>query len=302
MVKNTTVIIKKAVQVIIYLVVLWFMFQIITSHWQELSDHLGTINILWLAGGFLIHVLSLLLQSYIWHRLLIYSSPTLPFTSSYISYFRSIITRYIPGGIWVYVSRVHLTKKLGLTGSQGLFLIVAESLLAVLSGCLLYLIVHPATTYGRALLLLAAVLICTCILLLYSPQTIKRVYRTLFGRELEIVPLRTRYIGVAMLLYLAQWLLVGLGVWLLVNALTPTSLSAIVPLSGIFAISWALGFAFLVTPSGLGIREVVLVLLLSSITGVEVAVLVSIFSRVFFTLGEALHFGSSFIIRSKQHT
>jgi uncharacterized membrane protein YbhN (UPF0104 family) len=289
--------IKKTGQIIIYLVTLFFIGKIIITNWAEIGQVFDQINIAWLILALLIHTSSLLFQSYIWHSLLKFYKPFLPFKLSYSTYFRSIITRYLPGGIWVYFARIHLTEKLGFKKTQGLFLIIAESILAVLSGSLIYLLIRSNSIYNPIIIILSILLFVLCILFLYSPKKLIKIYKLLTNKILEIVPLKTRNIIYIAFLYILQWALVGLGIWCLIYSVTPTEYVNLLQIVGIFAISWVIGFIILITPSGIGVRESVLIILLSSIISIELAAIISILSRILFTLGELLHFGISLPIK-----
>jgi hypothetical protein len=61
-------------------------------------------------------------------------------------------------------------------------------------------------------------------------------------------------------------------------------------LTGAYAFSLNIGFLAIFTPGGIGVREGVLVFLLSSIFPLPVSTLISLLSRLWMTLGEVLCF------------
>src|SRR5665647_371356 len=77
----------------------------------------------------------------------------------------------------------------------------------------------------------------------------------------------------------AGWLLAGLQIWLLgIAAGMEASATSYLICAGGYALAWSLGFLFVPVPAGVGVREVVLVAVLSGVLdhgGVLVVVLIS---------------------------
>lgn len=67
--------------------------------------------------------------------------------------------------------------------------------------------------------------------------------------------------------------------------------------TGAFSGAMVLGFLAVIVPGGLGVREGVLVFLLSSSMPLPVTTLVALLYRLWFTLVEVVLFGISFLIR-----
>ena len=63
------------------------------------------------------------------------------------------------------------------------------------------------------------------------------------------------------------------------------------PIAGMFAVSVVSGFLNPLTPQGLGTREGILVILMSSYLPLSTAIVISLLSRVWLTLSEFLGFG-----------
>ena len=87
-------------------------------------------------------------------------------------------------------------------------------------------------------------------------------------------------------LFVAAHLSAGLSVWALAAAVgSPTDP---VPLIGGAVTSWVIGYLSVLTPSGLGVREVLLIVFLAPLIGAPSALLVSILSRAMLMLAEAI--------------
>jgi len=289
--------IKKIAQIIIYLLVLYFIAGIIYKNWREVSGAIENINYGWLLLSLIIITINLTFQSYIWHLLLKHSHKRLPFKESFVTYFKSVITRYLPGGIWVFFARTYITMKLGFSKSQILFLITIESIMAVLSGGIIFLVIQPPTDYLVYLNLMLTIVIIVMAVLLALPRHFKKLFEMVFKRELSIVLLPIKVLITLIIIFIIHWFITGLALYCLINAFTAFSVAGILTLSGYFAVSWIIGFLFLIAPSGLGVREAVLIILLSPIIGISPATIISLLSRILFIFGELINFLISLSIK-----
>lgn len=122
---------------------------------------------------------------------------------------------------------------------------------------------------------------------------LKKLFRAMF---------LVRLIG----LYILLWGLLGIAFFLFIRGFSPVSTSQLFRVTGIYAIAWSLGFLSVVTPSGLGVREGVLSLLLTSVLPPATATWVALLSRLWTLSAELLiggvAFGLSLRQRHIQHT
>jgi uncharacterized membrane protein YbhN (UPF0104 family) len=104
------------------------------------------------------------------------------------------------------------------------------------------------------------------------------------NNPLEPLPLSA--VVVAAVLMLLGWLTYGFSFWLFVNGVLAEPSLSIPAASGVFTLSYILGTLALFAPGGIGVREVVMITLLSTYLGSGGAVAASVGSRVLLTLGE----------------
>ncbi len=81
-------------------------------------------------------------------------------------------------------------------------------------------------------------------------------------------------------------LLQGCAFYVFINSICHVSLDKILGLTGSLSIAGALGTLSFFTPSGLGVREGVLALLLSNFVPPPIAVIIALLTRLWVTLGE----------------
>jgi uncharacterized membrane protein YbhN (UPF0104 family) len=104
----------------------------------------------------------------------------------------------------------------------------------------------------------------------------------------ETIPEAIKYRNIIQifLLYIVIVLVQGIAFYLLVNALLYVPLQNLIGLTACFAVAGALGTLSFFAPSGLGVREGILALLLSTYIISPVAVLISLLARIWVTLAE----------------
>ena len=85
-------------------------------------------------------------------------------------------------------------------------------------------------------------------------------------------------------LFAGAWLVFGLALWVTARALFAVPAGEFLPMAGAFAIAWIAGFAAVIAPGGIGVREAVLVGLLGPRIGEAEAILLAAASRIAFTL------------------
>jgi uncharacterized membrane protein YbhN (UPF0104 family) len=237
---------------------------------------------------------SLLLVSLRWSLTLRAMGTPIGWWSSVQIWFLSQASRYLPGGIWTYVSRFWLGRE-AMAQEALVTSMVLETGLRVVSEVLVFLVSIPLWTGGyrigaEATLLLIAASVSG--LILVHPQVLDWLGRTSLAHRVGIKPMdlsKLRYGTVLALLayYMLTVLLVGAAFYLLVAALYPLGPKLLIPLAGSLSLSVVLGFLTPLAPNGWGVREGVLAFLLSQMMPPAVAIVVSAAARIWLGLGEA---------------
>jgi hypothetical protein len=112
-----------------------------------------------------------------------------------------------------------------------------------------------------------------------------------FGLKLlrrKKIKIKISYFQILMLilLYCIYWVIIGTSFYLMINAIVALKIQFLLVVSGMFAVSWALGFLSFFTPGGIGVREGILTLLLSLLFPTGIAIVITIIWRIQITLVE----------------
>ena len=138
-------------------------------------------------------------------------------------------------------------------------------------------------------------------LLLLQPALIERVLNGVlarFGRTPVRVTLTWRQVWLLAGGYAVFWLMQGLSFAALVHGLTGGDAPAAFYLVATWVGAYLIGFLSLLTPSGLGVREGALVLLLSPLLPGAVAAVVAIVARLWMVVVEFLAAGVALLLRT----
>jgi len=97
------------------------------------------------------------------------------------------------------------------------------------------------------------------------------------------------------ILYLIPCLIEGFGYYLVVSSITSLNPGSVLYLIGVINLAGSIGIIALFAPSGLGVREGIMVLLLQAVMPLEVAILTSILARLWTVIGDLVTLVITFI-------
>jgi len=206
-------------------------------------------------------------------------------------WFLSQLGKYLPGKVWVAAGRLYLFPGKGERIQVG-YSILLELILVNVTGVCVFL--FTLTLWDRPIPGIShnavwAVLVFPCFLVLLHPKllekTVNGVLRRMKRKTIKI-HLRVREIFSLFFYYLFCWVLYGLAFGMLASAFAGADLRRMAVFGGIYVFSIVIGFVTVVAPSGLGVREGVLFVLLSPYLEAPVATYLAVVSRLWFTLVE----------------
>jgi hypothetical protein len=207
---------------------------------------------------------------------------------------RSMMTRYIPGNIWHVLSRVALAHKLHVSATHVLTSASVEQVLTLLGALSLFGITLPFWSITPDTTQIWLLLLVPIGLLLLHP----RIFGTLLSwaaNRLQRPELAWQYtygeLLLILLAYIGATFFSGLALFTVLWGLATVQLSQVLLVTGAAALAWAVGYLSFLTPSGLGVREALLVALLAQIYPLPVAIVASLLFRLVSTLGELLAVG-----------
>jgi hypothetical protein len=88
----------------------------------------------------------------------------------------------------------------------------------------------------------------------------------------------------------ASWLVFAIGLHAMINSFYDVSINESFIITGIFSISWLVGYYAFLSPGGLGIQEGVQVYLLTFFFPLPISIVIAFASRLWMTLGDIMIF------------
>ena len=206
--------------------------------------------------------------------------------------FLSTMGKYLPGKVWLVLGKVYLAGKEGIPKPLALASAVLEVVLELTASIVFFLVFLAArpglTALSDNLLYILGFAVAAGLVMLH-PKVFYAIINGVLGwMKKESIQATIGYIGMIHLFsyYLLLVIIQGIAFYFFINAICFIPLNTIFGLSASVAVAGALGTLSVFAPSGLGVREGILALLLANYVVSPVAVLISLLARIWVTAGE----------------
>jgi glycosyltransferase 2 family protein len=199
--------------------------------------------------------------------------------------------KYLPGSVWAFVLQMELAKRAGVpraVGFSGLLITLGIStttaLLVGLFGLPALFAVGGVTPW---LVLGLAPIALVCVVPPVLTRLVRLTLRLLRRRQVPIT-IGWSNVGQIMGWSALAWVLFGTHLWLLANAMAGPGVTGWVRCVGAFALAMTAGMIAVVAPSGIGVREAVIVAALAVYLPVGAALGLALASRLVFTIADLI--------------
>lgn len=287
------------------LVALGFLALLVRSQWPALRGVDWQVRPALLLLSLVLLEVTWLVELSIWRFLLSRLGGALPWRRAAQAWFLANIMRYIPGNIWQFVGLAELAADDGVSRVVGFTSIALHQLLSTLVGLALaavYLAIAGQAAWLDAIR--PALWLVPLGLLLCHPRLLQWALNQML-RMSKQPPVQVRLtagqVGLAMAGYLTVWLLMGSSFTLLAAAVLPTTPQPWAAWVATWAAAYVIGYLLLVAPGGLGVREGILVLLLSELIAAPLPIIVALAARLWLVAGELLGAGVALIARVRSN-
>jgi uncharacterized membrane protein YbhN (UPF0104 family) len=264
----------------------------VAHSWDEVSAELARVSVGALAASSALALLALVFTLVGWRALLADLGSRLSWGSASGVLFVGQLGKYLPGTVWTVVVQTEVASAVGVPRKRTAVVGLVSMGMSALAGLGVGVLALPSllSSSGEAWYLLVLLLVPVGAVVLHP-----RVLNVLVNRALRVVkrePLEERLSGraiaVTMAAYVAGWLCLGLHVWVLVHDLGADGVHALVPAVFGYALAASLGMVAVPLPAGIGLREVVLVLLLTGPLDQPAAAAVVLLSRFIVTASDVV--------------
>jgi hypothetical protein len=260
------------------------------------------VSIQWpvFAGAVLFYFLYKITLASLWHYLTKLNQCGISYFKAITAYLYSILGKYIPGKVFMLLARIPAYEEEGAPIRKVTVCFFLENICTLLGAAFLFLIsllFFPndllADYKWAAILLVIAFFICI------NPKILNfflRIVGKIMKKEDMEIPITYPQMLRVVLLFIGNWLIVGVGFYMLTCSIYAIPVSELLYAAGVFGLSCIIGILAVFAPSGLGVREGILVLGLSLIMPEEYAVLISVVSRLWMTVSELALIGIAYVV------
>lgn len=283
----------------------YFIADIIKNNWQDIVDYKDKVNYFWLAISAVIFAIHAIVNGFNWHYMLDKSewkgdgNQHLSLMGQMDVYLKSYILRYIPGNVVGILARAVYNKEYKIPMVMSLWGWFLENItflaVSIVLGILVLPFVDDTPLFSWWLVVPAALLGVGLILandwlkILFNKFLVPKLPKKARDEFVSLdLPLKNRIMFTARLVF--SWMIYSLSFMVLVGAMGLPMHPLLIPIN---ALSYAIGYLSFVTPSGGGVRELVMGYLLSHALGYNaiMIVLIPVTARIVFIAGEILAFG-----------
>jgi uncharacterized membrane protein YbhN (UPF0104 family) len=284
---------KRVLKWAVVIAIFVFFGKMVWGQWKEVRDASFTLKAFPFASGTLIFAFSYFIQLWAWYLITLRLGIALSFSETLGSWFYSQMGKYLPGKVWLLLSRFYFYESKGKskkTISIGLYFEAATIIVA--AGVLFWaslILFHDGNAYGLGEESRWLALLFIPVLVFLHPKVLQSLCNWFLRRlKKEPVVVSLSYGDVLWIMFvcLLSWMVGGIGFYLFIDSVYSVPAGSVLYLTGALAFSSILGLIALFAPGGLGVREGTLVYLLSFTMPGSVAVVLSVLTRLWTTLIE----------------
>jgi glycosyltransferase 2 family protein len=267
----------------------------IARHWRELEEFTWQVRAMPLAASVVALAGALTYGVYVWKLVLDrFDHPPVRISALLRIWFLSNLARYVPGKIWQFVGAAELARLAGLSRAVILTSMVVQMSFTLLAAVLVSALVLLPGGLPEGIPLLGLVALGTVALLLVHPALLNRAL-ALVGRAFSknVLGWRGRWRDGFLLLGLSVigWILYGAAFALFIHSVAGVGPESVLPLAGVNALSFLVGYLVFLPPAGLGAREGVMAVLLRPFAPVAIAAVLAVLARLWTVAAELLAAG-----------
>jgi glycosyltransferase 2 family protein len=231
---------------------------------------------------------------FMWCSILASLGVTLSYRKAFRIQYLSHLGRYIPGKIWSYLAQSYLASQEHISLTETFCSNVILMFLMNLSGFLIFALSFLAwnifTFFTRCLLVALIFLIFYYLFRIhFLEKSINFVLIRFTNMQINLQCTYLHYGALSMAIS-ASWLVFTIGLHAMINSFYDVSINESFIITGIFSISWLVGYYAFLSPGGLGIQEGVQVYLLTFFFPLPISIVIAFASRLWMTLGDIMIF------------
>jgi uncharacterized membrane protein YbhN (UPF0104 family) len=291
----------KVVRWVLILAVIGFAAWYFIAMWDDVSPAIAEMNPLWLVLSFLVLVGGLVLNVIAWVTLLHGLGHRVPFVRSAQIMLVGQLGKYVPGSAWAYLLQMEIGRQYGVARARVLVASLYAAGIGVVASLVLGAVALPQLSQGYPELLWLFILLPIGLACLHP--AVMTFLANLVLKVFRRPPLDQRVrLGTtlgALAWSIGSYLMYGLHLWLLTSGEAP--FYDVLLFSAAIGVGFTASLFAFILPSGVGVREAVLIASMGLVVTVGEASAAALVSRAMFTAGDLLTAGLAAIAAFAMH-
>ena len=246
-----------------------------TAHYEYFLGVFGlySLSIAWVALG--------------WHLVMRHLRAGSSLLVDLKAYVYTLAARRLPGKLWYIAGRAALSRQLGISARISALSSGIEVVLSIVSGLIVGTPALLMQTGGARFAVVLVILAELVGLAVLHPRVLRRLLG-LLGHQLEPGSLAFSRVLSWLGAYTLMWICGGLMTYAVIAAIHPVGTSEIPRIISLWALTGVISLAGFLLPSNLGLSEVALSSLLSSVIPLSIAVATALLVRILTTLFDVM--------------
>ena len=267
----------------------YFFYDQFKRNWDSIKTYHFAINYYYLVASIFVMTIGFLMETYIWQICMNhYLKKKLGFLESIAFVNTSNLFKYIPGRLWAYTVQIALMAKKNIAKSLVLYVnfvcllcVIIVSTIYGLYYLLFYLKILPMPI---SILLFGFLILADFAFIMWNTNIINWLIikiNKFFMRDIQPIKIEKWLILYIQFLYLIAWIPPGISAYFLAKGIgLDVAFSDVLALVSSMSVSWIIGYIAIFTPSGLGVREGIMFLMLKQFSNVKTALILPLATRL----------------------
>ncbi len=294
------------VKIVFMILVVYFLGKYLITNFSDLKNYQFQLDIPLFIISLLLFLGYKLYNAVLWHYITYKNGCSINIKKAIVSWGYSLLGKYIPGKVFYLGARLYYYNEEGKSNKKVTFSFFVENICTLLAATFILLLAALFVDnpfLNQCKLIFAGLLVVFFIMI--NPRILEFVINfvmKIFKKPAVNIPMSYKDMFFIVLLFIGNWLVLGLGFFLLVKSLyPPIGFDNYVFLSGAFAFSSMAGILAIVAPGGIGVREYFLIVTLEAIFPKSIPavaalpMVIAAISRIWVTIAELLAVLISFV-------
>lgn len=288
----------KWLKILFLVLVIGFLVKYFIENYEDFRSIDLNINWVTFFASMLFFIVYKITLASLWHYITILNDAQITYKKAITAYMYSILGKYIPGKVFMLAARLMYYDLEGVKKRKVTICFFIENMLNLLGAALLFIVslfFFPNNLLARYKYITIALIV---LFFIFINPKILNIFLRLLEKITKKNDLQLSFSYLQMLklvlLFVINWTIVGIGFYILVYSIYLIPINQSLYAAGVFALAAIIGILSIFAPSGIGVREGIIVMGLTLVMPLEYAVIVSVISRLWSTIPELLLAGVAF--------